>query len=55
MVVWARSNGTDVVVQAALQRANGAWLAPQDISGPGLDADRPDVALDARGNSVAVW
>ena len=55
VVVWARSNGTDVVVQAALQRANGGWLAPQDISGPGVDVDRPDVALDAHGNGVAVW
>lgn len=55
LVVWARSNGTDVVTQAAQQRATGAWLAPQDISGPGPDVDRPDVALDARGNGVAVW
>jgi hypothetical protein len=55
LVVWSRSNGTNVVVQAAMQRTNGTWLAPQDVSGPGLDVDRPDVALDARGNAVAVW
>ena len=55
LAVWARSNGTDVVVQSAQQRANGAWQAPQDVSGPGLDADLPDVALDPHGNGVAVW
>jgi PKD domain/PASTA domain len=55
LAVWARSNGTDVVVQSALQRANGAWLAPEDVSGPGFDVDRPDVALNAAGNGVAVW
>ena len=55
LAVWARSNGTDVIVQAALQRPNGAWLPPEDVSGPGLDVDRPDVALDAHGNGVAVW
>jgi len=55
VVVWARSNGTDLVVQAALQRANGAWLAAQDISGPGPDVDHPDVAIDVHGNGVAVW
>src|SRR2546423_1769048 len=55
LAVWARSNGTDVIVQAALQRPSGAWLPPEDASGPGLDVDRPDVALDAHGNGVAVW
>ena len=55
LAVWARSNGTDVIVQAALQRPSGAWLAPEDVSGPGLDVDRPDVALDSHGNGVAVW
>jgi hypothetical protein len=55
LAVWARSNGTDVVVQSALQRANGAWLAPEDVSGAGFDVDRPDVALSAAGNGFAVW
>jgi PKD domain-containing protein/PASTA domain-containing protein len=55
LAVWMRSNGTDVIVQAALQRATGAWLAPEAVSRPGFDVDRPDVALDARGNGVAVW
>jgi hypothetical protein len=55
LAVWTRSNGTDVIVQAALQRASGAWAAPETVSQPGFDVDRPDVALDARGNGVAVW
>ena len=55
LAVWARSNGTDAVVQSAFQRANGAWPAPEDVSGPGFDVDRPDVALNAAGNGVAVW
>ena len=55
LAVWARSNGTDVIVQAAQRRASGDWLAPEDVSGPGRDVDRPDVALNAAGNGVAVW
>src|ERR1043166_6976814 len=55
LAVWARSNGTDAVFQSAFQRANGAWPAPEDVSGPGFDVDRPDVALNAAGNGVAVW
>ena len=55
LAVWARSNGTDVILQAALRRANGEWAAPANVSGPGLDVDQPDVALNAAGNGVAVW
>jgi hypothetical protein len=55
LAVWARSNGTDVIVQAAFRRTNGAWLPAEDVSRGGLDVDRPDVALDAAGNGIAVW
>ena len=55
LAVWTRSNGTDVIVQAVYRRANGGWLPSEDVSGPGLDVDHPDVALDAGGNGVAVW
>ena len=55
LAIWTRSNGTDVILQAALQRVTGAWLAPETVSRPGFDVDRPDVALDSRGNGVAVW
>jgi PKD domain/PASTA domain len=55
LAVWARSNGTDVILQAALRRANGDWAAPENVPGPGLDVDQPDIALDAAGNGAAVW
>ncbi|HEY6836644.1 MAG TPA: PKD domain-containing protein [Gaiellaceae bacterium] len=55
VAVWARSNGTNVVVQASTQRPNGAWLASENVSGAGLDVVHPEVALDAHGNGVAVW
>ena len=55
LAVWARSNGTDVIVQATFRRRNGAWLPAEDVSGAGFDVDRPDVALDAGGNGFAVW
>jgi PKD domain/PASTA domain len=55
LAVWARSNGTDVILQSALRRASGEWAAPEDVSAPGLDVDQPDVALNAAGNGVAVW
>jgi hypothetical protein len=31
------------------------WLAPVDLSAPGRDASKPVVAMDAAGNTVAIW
>ena len=55
LAVWERSNGTNLIVQAAARPAGGAWSAPQDLSAAGHDADLPQVALDAAGNGLAVW
>ena len=32
-----------------------AWLAPQDLSAAGQDANDPQVAVDGQGNAIAVW
>jgi PKD domain len=42
-------------VAATASRAAPAWLSPQDLSSPGRDALVPEVAVDPRGNVVAVW
>jgi hypothetical protein len=58
VVVWQRSDGTSLVVQAAERAAGGRWSAPVDVSvpgGAGEDAGSPDVAIDAHGNAVAIW
>jgi hypothetical protein len=55
VAVWTSSNGTNDIVQAAVRPAGGAWQAPADLSPAGQDARSPRVAMDARGNAVAVW
>lgn len=64
IAVWRRGAGSgEVTVQSSVRPAGGTWQAPIDISAPGLDGsatlDRavlgPQLALDARGNAVAVW
>ena len=40
---------------AAPAQAAPAWLASQDLSVPGRDAEAPQVAIDAAGGAVAVW
>ncbi|HTT95490.1 MAG TPA: hypothetical protein VMF55_12520 [Solirubrobacterales bacterium] len=53
--VWARSNGSNYVIQAATRDPGGAWGAPVDLSLPGRDAFLPEVAVDPSGNATAVW
>lgn len=47
VAVWSAG-----VVQSAVRVAGGAWQPPVDLSAPdGV----PHVAIDARGNAIAVW
>ena len=59
MAVWERFDGTNWMVQAAEHPAGGAWAAPQDLSAAGStfgqDALEPEVAMDAAGNTLAIW
>jgi hypothetical protein len=43
------------LVSAGPAAAAPAWLAPTDLSAPGQDAIEPQVAVDAGGDTVAVW
>ncbi len=55
VAVWARSNGTNTIVQSAARPAGGAWGAPHDLSAAGQNAESPQVAVDQAGDAVAVW
>jgi hypothetical protein len=55
IAVWARSNGSNTIVQAAARPVEGAWGSPQDLSAPGQNADLPEVAVSPAGDAVAVW
>ena len=55
IAVWSRSNGTNIIVQAAARAAGGSFGAPQDLSAAGQDAHVPEAAVDGQGNAIAVW
>ena len=55
IAVWSASDGTNFIVQAAVRAAGGSFGAPQDLSAAGRDAGFPQVAVDGRGNAIAVW
>lgn len=53
--VWARTNGSNYVIQATTRALGGGWLAPVDLSLPGGEAFQPEVAIDPDGDATAVW
>jgi hypothetical protein len=56
VAVWERSDGMNLIAQAAdLDPRAGTWAVPTSLSVSGRDADSPRVAVDARGDAVAVW
>jgi len=56
VAVWNRFDGKNLIVQAASREAKThAWTAPASLSLGGRDAQAPSVAVNARGDAVAVW
>ena len=57
VAVWRDHSapGPNPTVQTAWQPAGGAWQPSQPLSDPNRDAERPQVALNATGEAVAVW
>ena len=53
--VWKRSDGSDVIVQAATRPPGGSFGSPVDLSAPGQDADDPRLAVSPDGTVTVVW
>jgi hypothetical protein len=55
LMVWTRSDGTNLRIQAKLRAADGTWGLTTTISQSGRDAFEPQLAIDPSGNAIAVW
>ena len=56
MAVWARSNGSEYIIQSSTKPFGGSWQAiPDDVSQTGQNAFDPQIAIDTNGNVTAVW
>jgi hypothetical protein len=53
--VWERYNPKGTLIQSATRPAGGSWSAPVSLFKPRRLADRPQVAVDPRGNATAIW
>ena len=55
VAVWKRSNGTNTIIQASTLNFGATWSTPIDLSQTGQNADNPKVAINAKGECIALW
>jgi len=53
--VWTRFDGAAQVVQSATRSSGVGWSSSSTVSAAGVEAEQPQVAVDARGNATALW
>ena len=55
--VWEKFNvSNDNIIQASTKPFGGNWQSiPDDLSLPGADSSRPQIAFDQTGNATATW
>src|SRR2546430_9674933 len=54
LVVWNRSDGSNIRIQSKFRASDGTFAPTQTISMSGRDALDPQVAFDTSGNAIAV-
>jgi hypothetical protein len=55
LMVWTRSDGTNLRIQARFRAADGTSGPTTTISQAAADSFEPQVAFDPSGNAIAVW
>ncbi len=56
LAVWERYDGRNLIAQVADRNPKtGAWNPATSLSLPGRDAQAPRIAVDERGDAMAVW
>jgi hypothetical protein len=53
--VWEDDKSGETLITTARKPTGGKWQTPEAISAPGKNANEPRVAVNARGDAVAVW
>jgi hypothetical protein len=55
LIVWTRSDGTNLRIEAKFRDASGTSAPTETISQAGRDAFAPQVEFDPSGKAIAVW
>jgi hypothetical protein len=53
--IWARSNGSNDIIQSSSSQSGGPWSTPADLSQLGQSATAPQVTVSSTGLATAVW
>lgn len=52
--VWSQHNSVNTVFSATRTSA-GVWSTPQNLSAAGFEGYNPQMAIDSKGNVIAIW
>lgn len=55
VAVWTRINGANFIIQSASRPPGGTFSTPVNLSVVGQNSTRPQIAINAGGEAVAVW
>ncbi len=55
VVAWPLISGNKQFVQAATMAPDGSWQTPATLAETGFEGSEPHLAVDARGEALAVW
>jgi hypothetical protein len=55
IAAWREVDGDQSSIRASVRSQAGAWSPSQRISAPSVAVEEPELAVDRRGNAVAVW
>ena len=56
IAIWYRNNGSNHIIQAKRYNAlTDSWETTTDLSDTGENAINPQIAIDAAGNTIAIW
>jgi hypothetical protein len=55
VVVWTRTDGTNLRIQSAYKPSGGSFGVPVTVSAAGGDASSPQVSMDGAGKALVAW
>ncbi len=55
IAIWSTFDSAGHDLQTATRAAGGSWSAPTDLSAPGQYVSHPQMAVNERGDAVAIW
>lgn len=55
VLIWQGTSGANNALFSAAKLVTGQWTSPVLVSDPSQNAAKPSIAVDSKGNAIAIW